>query len=94
MSYLLRSRRVAYDNIATTGAGGGTGVTGVERTILGQTASTPASRDRIMRAHTSPSTAMASSTEPTSTARDRIITAGSSGVTSANVLESIMTTAI
>lgn len=93
MSYMLRSRRVAYDNISTTGAGGGTGVAGVERTILSQTASTPLTPDRICRVggETSPNQA---SSEPTSTARDRIITAGSSGVTSANVLESMFTTAV
>lgn len=86
MSYTLRTARVAYDNIAVASA------TGKERTISGSAGSTerPSGGSLIITAdgHTS---APESSSEPTSNARNRLITS-TGGVTTLPPRETMINT--
>lgn len=85
MSYVIRTARCAYSNIAIGSA------TGKERTILGNAGSTEqyAGGSRIRAGADGATSPMAASTEPTTDfARSRIITS-SGGVTSLHPRERV-----
>jgi hypothetical protein len=84
MSYILRSARVAYDNIAYASA------TGKEKTILGSSNSvtTPKFNEKLRTSEGGVST---EPTTATDAARDRIIT-GSGGVTTLAPRETMINT--